>query len=149
MQALQKYPLTLVILLFLPYFATAEEEQSSRWKGWEFHVKVGAQTYINGLGPDPGSAGLGGFAIGYRLSDRSVIGASYATADYEIQYLNGTSDEQQVASLLLTYKYRFRPQQNFQPYLDAGAGVADPIIGYDTGAKGALTFALGALLEVQ
>ena len=135
-----------VVLLFLPSWAIAEgETKPSRWAGWESHVKFGTQTYMNELEPDPGSAGLGGFLIGYRLSDRSLIGASYGTAAYEIQYLDGTTEAKQVGSLLLTYQYRFRSQRKFQPYLDAGAGIADPIIGYDTGVKGAFTFALGAL----
>ncbi len=143
MQIFRKY---LVAVAILPSLAFAEEEaKPSRWDGWESHVKFGTQTYMNELTPDPGSAGLGGFVIGYRLSDRSVVGASYATAGYEIQYFNGTTDETQVGSLLLTYQYRFRSQKKFQPYLDAGAGIADPIIGYDTGVKGAFTFALGAL----
>ena len=145
MQALRKYVLAVIAVSLLPVVTVAEEEKPSRWNGWESHLRFGTQTYLNELDPDPGSAGLAGILIGYRLSDRSVIGASYATAGYEIRYFDGTTEEKQVGSLLLTYQHRFRSQQKFQPYLDAGAGIADPIIGYDTGAKGAFTFALGAL----
>ena len=121
------------------------EAQNVEKKRWEIHIKLGSQTYLNELDPDPGSAGLGGFLIGYNLSNRSMLGLHSASAGYQIQYIDGTTDEEYVNSFLLTYRYRFRVEKPLQPYLEAGLGSADPIIGYDTGSKPAFTFALGAL----
>ena len=138
---------TLVIAFFAISLFSARgiEAQNVEKKSWEIHIKLGSQTYLNELDPDPGSASLGGFLIGYNLSDRSMIGLHSASASYQIQYLDGTTDEEYVNSFLLLYRYRFRVQKALQPYLEAGLGAADPIIGYDTGSKPAFTFALGAL----
>ena len=96
MQVLRK-SITIAVLLLLPSFAVAEEEkQSLSSTKWEAHLKIGTQTYLNG--PDSGSAGLSDFLIGYRLSDRSMIGASYATASYEIRYFSVTTDQKQIGS---------------------------------------------------
>lgn len=92
MTDLQKYALA-VVAVSVPCLAVAEEEeQASRWHRWESHLKIGTQTYVNELDPDPGSAGLTWLLIGYRLSNRSMIGASYATAGYEITYFDGRSE---------------------------------------------------------
>ena len=127
------------------FSARGVEAQNVEKKNWEIHIKLGSQTYLNELNPDPGSAALGGFLIGYNLSDRSMIGLHSASAGYQIQYTDGTTDEEWVNSFLLLYRHRFRVQNALQPYLEAGLGSADPIISYDTGSKPAVTFALGAL----
>ena len=127
------------------FAARGLEAQSVEKKSWEIHVKFGSQTYLNELDPDPGNAPLGGFLIGYNLSNRSMIGLHSASAGYQIEYLDGTTDEEYVNSFLLVYRYRFRVQKPFQPYLQVGLGASDPIIGYDTDSKPAFTFALGAL----
>jgi len=126
-------------------FSTRGVEAQDVTKRGEIHIKLGSQTYLNELIPDPGSAGLGGLLLGYNLSNRSMIGLHSASAGYQIQYLDGTTDEEYVNSFLLIYRYRFRVEKPLQPYLEAGLGSADPIIGYDTGSKPAFTFALGAL----
>ena len=123
------------------FSARGIEAQNVEKKSWEIHIKLGSQTYLNELDPDPGSASLGGFLIGYNLSDRSMIGLHSASAIYQIQYIDGTTDEEYVNSFLLIYRHRFRVQKALQPYLEAGLGSADPIIGYDTGSKPAFTFA--------
>jgi hypothetical protein len=106
-------------------------------------TKFGIQTYFNDLEPDPGSAGLIGLYIGYKVSRRSMIGLSYATAGYEIEYGDGSTDKTNVGTLLLSYRYSFRVEKPTQPFIEIGFGLADPIIGYDTGTKGAFTFAWG------
>lgn len=132
---------TLAVCL-LALSVSALEAQDTE-KRWELHVKLGSQTYLNDLDPDPGSASLGGLHIGYNLSNRSMVGLHSASAGYEIQYFDGTTDEEYVNSLLLTYRYSFRVATPLRPYLEAGLGTADPIIGFDDGRKGAFTFALG------
>ena len=74
----------LVVVLFSSLVVAEEAEKPSRWAKWESHVKIGWQTYANELTPDPGSAGLFGFLVGHRLSDRSMIGVSYAAASYQL-----------------------------------------------------------------
>ena len=115
--------LVLVCLAVSVVMAEAEQEKPSRW---ESHLKLGSQTYLNELNPDPGSAPLAGFLIGRQLSGRSFVGVSFASAGYEITYLNGTTDEKQVGSFLIVYQFRFRQGHRFRPYLDAGLGIADP-----------------------
>ena len=76
MQALRKYALA-VVAVFIPSLAVAEEEKAPRWTGWEFHLRVGTQTYLNELDPDPDSAGLAG--VSHRIPpvglvhDRSLV----------------------------------------------------------------------------
>ena len=65
------------------FAARGLEAQSVEKKSWEIHVKFGSQTYLNELDPDPGSAPLGGFLIGYNLSNRSMLGIHSASAGYE------------------------------------------------------------------
>ena len=125
--------------------AQAQQTAPQTAKRWELHLKFGSQSYLNELDPDPGSASLGGFLVGYHFSDRSMIGLHSASLRVQIQYVDGTTEEEYVNSFLLIYRYAFRVQKPFQPYLEAGVGTADPIIGYDTGSKPAFTLALGAL----
>ena len=125
----------------------AEQEKPSRWKGWESHLKIGSQTYLNELNPDPGSAPLAGFLIGRQLSGRSFVGVSFASAGYEITYLSGTTDEKQVGSFLIVYQFRFRQGHRFRPYLDAGLGVADNRLRH--GCEGCLHVRLGGLLRPE
>ena len=72
-----------------------------------------------------------------------MIGLSYATAAYEIGYRDGSTDKTNVGTILFTYRYSFRVEKATRPYLEMGIGLADPIIGYDSGVKGAFTFAWG------
>lgn len=132
-----RFPWQVCAILVLCLPSLAEQEVPS-FRKWESHFKVGTQSYVNEISPDPGTAGMYGLLAAYRLSPRSMIGASYAAASYRI----GVREEF-VGTLLLFYRYSWRVDKKFRPYLDAGAGIADPILGYDSGAKGAVTFALG------
>lgn len=132
-----------ILFLALLLVATASTAQDLA-KKWELHLKLGSQTYLNTLDPDPGSAALGGLHLGYNLSNRSMFGIHSATAGYEITYFDGSTESKSVNSFLFTYRYSFRVEKKFRPYLEGGGGIVDPIIGYDTGKKAALTLALGA-----
>ena len=138
--------------------AMAETQtKSSRWDGLELHVKFGSQAYLDKPGSDADNATMASLAIGFRPSDRSFVGVSYATASYEYFYVGrgrrkplaaltiGNTSYKWVESFLLHYQYRLRSGREFQPYLDAGLGVTDSMLEYDDGAKGAFTVALGAL----
>ncbi len=100
--------LVVVCFVITLFSARGVEAQSVEKKNWEIHIKLGSQSYLNELNPDPGSAALGGVLIGYNLSDRSMVGLHSASASYQIQYLDGTTDEEYVNSFLLLYRYRFR-----------------------------------------
>ena len=119
-------------------------EEGEPLPSFESHFKIGVQRYGNDIDPDPGLAGLGGFFIGHRLSNRSMVGISYAAASYRL----GTQEET-VSSLLLLYRYAFRVDKKTQPHVDVGVGLADPILGYDTGTKGAFTFSTGTIWRVS
>ena len=121
----------------------AKEKGPSLKNRLDVSTKFGTQTYFNDLDPDPGSAGLIGFYIGYKVSKHSMIGLSYATAGYEIEYGDGSTDKTNVGTILFAYRYSFRIEKPTQPFLEIGIGLADPIIGYDSGVKGAFTFAWG------
>ena len=135
------------IVVFIPCLALAEREASAAPPlppiKWEWHLKLGTQSYLNEIDPDPGTAGMYGWVFGHRFSERSLIGVSGAIASYEIGF-----QEKNVASILLLYRRYWRVDRKFQPYLDAGAGLSDPIVGYDRGAKGAFTFAFGAIWRI-
>lgn len=132
-----------VFMIALFAFTTIAHAQDTS-KKWELHLKLGSQTYLNSLDPDPGSAGLGGLHLGYNISSRSMVGLHSASAGYKITYFDGRTESKSVNSFLLTFRYGFRAEKKLRPYLEGGLGMADPIIGYDTGKKPALSFALGA-----
>ncbi len=151
---MKKYIILGLILAASPIWAIEHEEKpKSKWSGWESHVRIGSQTYLNEFTDDPGSAPLVAYFIGYHLSDHSVIGVNLGLASYEItqtkmnperSLIERRDKEEVVGSILGIYQYRFRVQEKFQPYLEGGLGVADPVIGYDKGMKFAASFALGA-----
>lgn len=131
--------------------ALAQDVKPTRW---ESHFRLGSQTYMNELTPDPGSAGLFGLAVLYALSPRSFVGGGWRSAAYEITYEEarpgriGKTESEATSSLLAFYHFRFRPGQKFRPYLEAGLGGSDPIIGYDEGMKFAVGLSLGLLWKL-
>ena len=48
------------------FLARGIEAQNAEKKSWEIHIKLGSQTYLNELDPDPGSASLGSRRVCYR-----------------------------------------------------------------------------------
>lgn len=133
----------LVFVLALPLLAQGASAPLSPIR-WELHGKIGTQRYHNEMSPHPGTAPMYGSLLGYRFSERSLIGVSVALAAYEFSFFGATFEEE-VASILLLYRRYWRVDQRFQPYVDSGGGWSDPVLGYDSGAKGAFTVAIGVI----
>lgn len=136
-----------VILLILPFpmWMLAEETSAPLPPiQWEWHGKLGAHRYNDEIEAHPGTAPMYGWMFGYRFSERSLIGIAAAVAAYKIRFL-GVTFEEDAASVLLVYRRYWRVDQRFQPYVDIGGGWSEPVLGYDSGARGAFTLSLGGI----
>ena len=140
--------ISVLVLNLWAYPLSAQEEHKGvpeTSKRLELQVSGGVHKYLNEFSSGaPGSASLGAFLVGFHVSNRSMVGLRSSLSEYETIFVDGSSEAGTITSILFLYRHAFRVQKIFQPYLDAGVGVADPVLGFDEGKKVAFTFALGA-----
>ena len=132
--------LGVAVTLSVSFFAVDEVSAQARW---EVAVAVGSQTYLNDIEPDPGSAGAYALGVIWQWQGPHHVWARYASATYEVSFLDGSTKDESVGNMLAGYRYTFQHEKPLHPYVEIGIGTSDPIIGFETGAKSAGTAAIG------
>ncbi len=82
----------------------------------------------------------------YGASKHRLITLRYSTASYQVTTRGSflpTTTEERVYSFLMGFKYRFRPEKKFKPFLEVGLGISDPAPTHYGDVKFATSFAFG------